>query len=75
MPNTTRGNMSCYRKGEKVVWVSPYSGDRSLAFFLDHDHDFPKRYVILAIGIGRKGHKMRHSFRWPLRFVQKLNVS
>jgi hypothetical protein len=62
--------MSCHKKGDKVTWTSPVSGKKSKAIFVQHDMDgFPKRDCILAIGIGAKGNRMTHTFRWPLRLV------
>lgn len=66
--------MTCYRKGDKVWYVSPVSGIRGKALFVQHDKDgFPKRDAILAIGIGMKGDRMVHTFRWPLRFVERID--
>jgi len=65
--------VSCFERGEKVVWVSPVSRDQSYAIFMKHDtRGFPTRDAILLIGIGPKGNKMRHYFRWPLRDIRKL---
>lgn len=60
--------MTCYQKGEKVIWVSPVSGDRSKALFLRHDTEgFPERDALLVIKI----HTMKHVFRWPLKHIRK----
>lgn len=59
------------KRGDKVEWWSDRSGP-SRAIFVEYDQDFPKRYCILAIGIGVKPNRMTHTFRWPLR--QVVNV-
>lgn len=58
--------MTCYERGEKVLWRSWVSGEASGAVFVQHDEDFPKEDVILAIRIG----SMTHAFRWPLEYVE-----
>jgi len=61
--------MTCYEKGEKVIWVSPVSGKRGYAIFWKHDEaGFPKKDALLVIKIG----KMKHAFRWPLKHIRKV---
>jgi len=62
--------MSCFEKGDKVSYSSPVTRDRGVAIFVQHDVDgFPKRDCILAIGLGVKGNRVTHTFRWSLRLV------
>ena len=58
------------KRGDKVRWWSQRS--ESKAIFVEYDEDFPNRYCILAIGIGAKGNRMTHTFRWPLSQVEQL---
>lgn len=59
------------KRGDKVWWWSRFS-DKSKAVFLKYDPDFPARYCILAIGIGAKGNRMTHTFRWPVGQVERV---
>ena len=66
--------MSCLRRGEKVIWVSPLTGAKSKALFVAHDKQgFPKRDALLMIGLGAKGNKMPHIFRWPFRYIRRID--
>jgi hypothetical protein len=62
-----------FKRGDKVEWWSQLSG-RTRAVFVEYDPDFPSRYVILAIGIGVRGDRMTHTFRWPLSQVAMNEV-
>jgi len=63
--------MTCYEKGERVIWTSPVSGKRSYAWFFKHDDEgFPKKDALLVIKIGN----MKHVFRWPLKYIKKKEV-
>ena len=62
---------STLRKGDKVWWWSHLSG-KTKALFVEYDPDSPKKYCILAIGIGVKPNRMVHTFRWPLRQVANV---
>ena len=59
-----------YKRGDKVKWWSHLSPPTK-AIFVEYDEDFPTQYCILAIGIGRRGHRMTHTFRWPLGWVRQ----
>jgi hypothetical protein len=60
-----------YRRGDIVWQISPVSGKKTKAVFVGYDkRGFPERDCILAIGIGVKGDKMTHKFRWPLRLIR-----
>ena len=62
--------MTCYKKGDKVWYASHMS--RGKAVFVQHDSEgFPKRDAILAIGIGIKPDRMVHTFRWPLKNIER----
>jgi hypothetical protein len=62
-----------FKRGDTVEWWSHLSG-RTRAVFVEYDPDFPSRYVILAIGIGRRGNRLTHTFRWPLRQVERVKA-
>lgn len=60
-----------YKRSDIVWQISPITGVRSRAIFVKFDtKGYPEEDCILAIGIGRKGHKMTHYFRWPLRLTR-----
>lgn len=59
--------MTCYKKGDKVLYESPVSGDRTPAIFVSHDMGgWPRADCILAHKIGSEP----HTFRWPLAYVE-----
>ena len=63
--------MKKYRRGDIVWQISPVTGERSKAVFVKFDtKGFPERDCILAIGIGTRGNKITHYFRWPLRLIR-----
>lgn len=63
--------MSCYEKGDKVIYFTKYSEGR--AVFVKHDDEgLPKRDALLAIAIGVKPNRMTHIFRWPLNQLRPL---
>lgn len=54
------------KRGDTVWWWSLDRRKATTAVFVEYDPDLPAQYCILAIGIGVKGNRMTHSFRWPL---------
>jgi hypothetical protein len=62
-----------YERGNVIEWWSD-SSPRTKAIFVAYDVDMPTQYCILAIGIGRKGDRMIHTFRWPLSLVANAKV-
>jgi hypothetical protein len=59
--------MTCYKKGDKVLYESPSSGDRTPALFVEHDmRGWPRSDAILAI----KALHGPHTFRWPLAYIE-----